>query len=67
MANKYGINTKSREDMNVKQLREALAAYPDNMDVTISEGVAVTCSEGELQLEPYVDYNLLVITFKDEE
>lgn len=54
-------------DMTVAELKEKLAAYPDDMEVAVIEGVSRVGAEGELILDPYPDYNLLVITYQDEE
>lgn len=51
--------------MNVKELKEALAAYPDDMEVAVSEGISRVVAESDLILDPYFDYNLLVITQGD--
>lgn len=53
--------------MTVKELKEALNAYPDDMEVAVSEGISRVVAEGEVILDPYPDYNLLVITYQDEE
>lgn len=53
--------------MTVKELKEALAAYPDDMEVAVSEGISRVVADGEVILDPYPDYNLLVITYQDEE
>ena len=53
--------------MTVAELKEKLAAYPDDMEVAVIEGVSRVGAEGELILDPYPDYNLLVITYQDEE
>ncbi len=53
--------------MNVKELKESLAAYPDDMEVAVSEGISRVVAEGEVILDPYPDYNLLVITYQNEE
>lgn len=53
--------------MTVKQLKHALADYPDDMEVAVSEGISREVAEGEVILDPYPDYNLLVITYQDEE
>lgn len=53
--------------MSVKELKEALSKYPDDMEVAVSEGISRVVVDGEVILDPYVDYNLLVITYNDEE
>lgn len=49
--------------MTVAELKEELAKYPDDMEVNVSEDN--TAVEGEIMLDPYFDYNLLVITYKE--
>lgn len=51
--------------MTVRELREALTSYPDDMEVAVSEGVSRAVAESELILDPYPNYNLLVITQGD--
>lgn len=52
--------------MTVAELKDALAAYPDDMEVAVIENESRTVAEGEVILDPYPDYNLLVITYQDE-
>lgn len=52
--------------MTVKELREAIAAYPDDMEVAVLENESRIIAEGEIVLDPYPDYNLLVITYQEE-
>lgn len=47
--------------MNIKELKEALSAYPEDMEVAVTEGISRVVAEGEVILDPYPDYNLLVI------
>lgn len=53
--------------MLVRELKEALNNIPDDMEVAVSEGISRVVADGEVILDPYVDYNLLVITYNDEE
>lgn len=53
--------------MTVRELKEALAAYSDDMEVAVLENESRTVAKGEVILDPYPDYNLLVITYQDEE
>lgn len=53
--------------MTVAELKEALDAYPDDMEVAVSEGISKVVADGEVILDPYPDYNLLMITYQDEE
>lgn len=52
--------------MTVRELKEALNAYPDNMEVAVLEGPSKVVAEGDVLLDPYYDYNLLVLTYQDE-
>lgn len=50
--------------MNVKELREALAAYPDDMEVEICEGKVQMTDGDEVILDSYWDFNTLVLTYQ---
>lgn len=50
--------------MNVKELKEALAAYPDDMEVEICEGKVKMTDGDEVILDPYWDFNTLVLTYQ---
>lgn len=53
--------------MTVKELKEALEAYPDNMDVTISKPNDEFIERERLLLYSMNCYNLLVITYEEED
>lgn len=53
--------------MTVKELMAELAKYPEDMEVAVTEGFSRTIPEGVLVLDPYADYNLLVITYNYDE
>lgn len=55
---------KKENEMNVKELKEALAAYPDDMEVEICEGKVKMTDGDEVILDPYWDFNTLVLTYQ---
>lgn len=61
------LDFNKREEMTVKELIAELAKYPEDMEVAVTEGFSRTIPEGELVLDPYTDYNLLVITYNYDE
>lgn len=53
--------------MTVKELIKVLSDYPEDMEVTISEGISMNITSCDLMADPYWDYNLLVLIYKDDE
>lgn len=61
------LRSDCKSKMTVAELKEALTAYPDDMEVEICEGKVKMTDDDEVILDPYWDFNTLVLTYQSME